>query len=290
METTNLDAQAAGLDRESIGHIIQQLPYDCLHNTRTGFHLETRTPTGTRYSHAYCHTLQCRTCVRIRYQTMLQALLQACCVHHLTYFVTLTLRSSTSAAALLSRYASRFLSEARRTFDGLQYCWMVGVGRRGNPHLHLLVNRDIRRAPHYGTDREWLRRTWCHLTGAHQTKLEAITPGTEHRVINYMLLDMFRSVLSGLPIGRRYSSSRLIKLNPKPVRNPDAPRYERRRGATGALLRQMGLDTDPFQNQTFEVDAQSTSQRGVEPPLCNGCAASGAPAGGRDQLGLQGDV
>ena len=284
MNPTSLNTQLAMLDRESIEQIIQHLPFDCLRNTRSGYHLVTVTPTGQRYLHQYCHTLRCRTCVRLRYLTLLQALLQACQVHHLTHFVTLTLPPSPSAPQLLRRSVGRFLGEARRNFSGLQYCWMVGVGRNRNLHLHLLVDRDIERAPHYGTDREWLRATWHRLTGAHQTKILPITAGTERRVINYMLVNMFGSVLSDLPLRRRYGCSRLIKLNPKPVRLHGVT-YERRRGATGAMLRELGLVRDPIMNETFEIEDRSHQPGGVESPLRDGCAASVAPAGGRDLAG-----
>jgi len=221
---------------------------------------------------------------------MFEALHRAYFLHHLAFFVSLTLPRVSNPAALLQRSAGRFLTEARRTFGPLQYFWVVGVGHSRNPHLHLLVDRDLSRAAHYGSDRAWLRPTWHRLTGGHQTDLQPITLGTERRVINYMLTDMFGSVLSDLPIRHRYGSSRAIHPNPKPtfVRNPDAPRYRRREGSSGSIARELGLEEEPFMNGDFLFDPKAPKVRSlpvpsrVESPLCAGCEAAGAPAGGRD--------
>ena len=280
-----------GLDKKRvIEQMIQNLPYCCRTNTRTGFCYQS----GTRYAHAYCKQLKCRTCAGRLYRKLRDNLTQACCTHGIRYFVTLTLPATVPPirqACTLRRHLRALLHEARRTFTAppsLAYAWVLG-GNAKRLHLHLLINQDLRRALRYGRSTRWLKNTWHHLSGADQIRVQLVKPGTEERIVTYMLKNFFET-LQGCPQlnGRRFGYSRGLSLNPRPKRDGTGPKWTRLSVPTAQISRQFGLEQNPITNGTVDVqDALASSEPGrAEPPLSGSVRQdTTAPAGGRGGSG-----
>lgn len=277
-------------NNKSIEQLIQQLPYCCRTNTLTGFCYCS----GNQYAHAFCKKLTCRTCAHRLLGTLKPGILAAARTHGMAYFVTLTLPASTppiSQSRTLRRALRRLLLEARRSFPGarkLVYCWALG-GNSRYLHLHLLLNRDLRRGTRYGRPIAWLKQTWHSLTGAHQTRCSKIVPGTEARVVDYLLLNFFQTI-QGCPQlqGRRYGYSRGLALTARP-RNPQGTRrWIRLKQPTAQIARQSGVDANPVTNSFLDLtDAIASSQPGrAEPPLERSVPRdTTVPAGGRGGSG-----
>ena len=276
-KTSTLATAQERLDKKSIEQLIQHLRYNCRTNVRSGFHFQASTPSGTSILHARCNQLACRYCCGRRLGTLNDALMAGSFHHNLDYLVTLTLRRKpTDQSAELRAALGRFLNQARRTFPApFIYWWCYGVDQGGRPHVHLLTNHDMKYATRYRKRTEWLKRTWCGLTGAHQANSKPITPGTHQTVITYMLSNLLVGVVKGFG-GRLYSGSRPITAKPKRERDPNAPRYRYVKGPSAAIIRREGLDLNPITNPDFFIDAQASSGSMAMQPL--GRSAATAPA------------
>jgi len=278
-----------GLDnKRRIEHMIQNLTYCCRTNTLTGYCYQS----GTQYAHAYCKQLKCRTCVGRLYRTLRDNLTQACSTHGIRYFITLTLPATVPPirqARTLRQHLRGLLHEARRTFKSppkLAYAWVLG-GNAQRLHLHLLINQDLRRARRYGKSTRWLKQTWHHLSGADQARVQQVKPGTEERVVIYMLKNLLET-LRGCPqlYGRRFGYSRGLRLNSRPKRD-GTRKWTRLAVPTAQISRQFGLEQNPSINSSLDVqDAPASREPGrAESPLSLDAIGGGAPAGGRGGSG-----
>jgi len=285
--------QAQGLDkRRTIDQIIQHLPHNCRLRTTSGFSFSTPTPTGTLYVHAPCNQLTCRCCAHVFYHQVHPALCQAFHDHALRFLVSLTLPGNTPInrqEIILKKSLQRLLQYAKRTFpDRLHYAWVIGTQSNGRIHAHMVVNTDLRRASHYGHRTGWLKSTWHHLTGSHQVKVAEITLGTEPNVVQYLLQNIFETVLAEYVRSRKYGSSRSIKF--RPARPEPTGTWERHRQPTAHYARLHGIDKNPIMNGNVIVNdagASSTPSR-AEAPLDRSAAAGGAtgPAGAAGGVGV----
>lgn len=279
-----------GLDnKRRIEQMIQNLPYCCRTNTRTGFCYQS----GTQYAHCFCKKLTCRTCAGRLYTMLNRNLLDASRTHSLAYFVTLTLPTTVPPirqARTLRRHLRALLHEARRTFivpPKLMYAWVLG-GNAKRLHLHLLINRDLRRAQRYGRSTRWLKNTWHHLAGADQIRVQQVKAGTEDRVVTYMLKN-FLETLQGCPQlnGRRFGYSRGLGLNSRPKKG-NSQKWTRVAVPTAQIAIRYGLETNPITNGTVDVqDAPASFEPGrAEPPLDRSVLQdTTVPAGGRGGAG-----
>lgn len=277
----------------NIEQLIHRAPHDCRWRTTSGYSFSKPTPTGTRYVHASCNQLRCRSCASQFYHDVHPRLCQAFHDHSLQFLVSLTLPGDVppeSQESILKDGLRRLLLYARRTFSGsLHYAWVIGAHNGGALHIHMVVNLDIRRASQRGRRQEWLRRTWHHLTGAFQVSCKPITPGSEAQVVQYLLENLFEAALHRCVKGRRYGSSRSIRLrSPRRSQDPDGT-WTRHRHPTAFYARLYNTDSQPILNAVVDVNdalASSTPRPG-SPPL-HRAAAGGAsvPAGGRAGVGV----
>ena len=260
--TTPLDAAAKGLDINSIDQIRQHLPYNCRYNTRTGYHFVARLPNGTTHVlHARCNQFLCQNCAPRLIGTMLDTLTTAARRYRLAYLITLTIPSNHSIQYQAKTFPialARFLHEARRTFPKLIYFWCYGIGNNESLHVHMITNQDLRRSTHYHRSIAWLRTTWHHLTGAQQSKLKAITEGSERHIVRYLLVNLMNVVIKLVPVPRRYGGSRCIKVRPKPAPDPDRQIYQYKRGPSALVAHHSGNVLNPITNQDFHIDASAS--------------------------------
>ncbi len=296
-KSTTTWGQAPRLDSlKTIGQLIQHLPFNCRFNTHTGKSFHTTTPQGTTHVHALCHQLRCRTCAHLRYHELHRALRQGCHDQALNFYCTLTLQGGMQLEQqdlIIKRALGRLLQEARRTFKGqsLIYAWALGIGAGNNLHVNMLLNKDIRRGTRYRKRIEFLKSTWFRLTGAHQVRLQPIRPDDHAFVIQYILVDMFRTVLAVPHLKRRCGASRTIKLREPSIKDPnDTRRWVRSNLPTAHYARVHGIEADPIMNGTFLVNdapASSTPSR-AESPLHTSDAAGGTrvPAGDGGGVGV----
>ena len=294
MNTTTNRAwgEARGLDRNTIEQIIQHLPFNCRFRTTSGFSFSTPTPTGTLYVHAPCNQLTCKGCAKQFYHQVHPALCQAIHDHALRFFVSLTLPGRTppdKQESLLKESLQRLLQYAKRTFPApLHYAWVIGTGSEGHLHVHMLTNINLCRASRYGSRTAWLKSTWHRLSGAHQVKLIAITPGSEQNVVQYLLKNLFETVAAGRVRGRKYGSSRTIKFRPA-KQKPDAT-WTRHRCTTAYHARSNRIDEHPVMNGEVLVPGTSVPDHPAraEAPLCPSGAAGDtrAPAGAAGGAGV----
>jgi hypothetical protein len=267
-DTDNLEAQ--GLDSlNTIEQIIQHLPYNCLLNTRTGFSFRTTSAEGTTtHIHAPCGKLTCRYCAHRFYHQAHPALCQAFHDLGLQFHVTLTLPGTVTAdqqEPILKQAIQRLVQDVRRSFKTtLHFFWVIGTHASGSLHAHMLLNIDIRRGSRYGRRTAWLKDTWYRLTGGYQVKSKEIVPGTEERVVQYLLLNLFQTVVRERVAGRRYGSSRSIRLRRREKRSADsAVKYVRQRQPTGMIARNRGLDPYPVMNGKYVVAGKNNDEVGT---------------------------
>lgn len=276
---TNNMGQAQGLDLHiGVEQCIHNLPHDCRWRTTSGFSFSTPTAAGEKYIHAPCNMLTCRSCAKRFYHQVHPALLHAFHDPGLRFHVSLTLPGNIpleEQESILKDSLRRLLQHAKRTFDNpLHYAWVIGTHRNGHPHVHMLVNRDLRRASRRGRRIPWLKSVWFSMTHGHQVKAVEIKPGTEANVVQYILQNLFETVLRGQVTGRKYGCSRSIKLRPA-RRHPDPGKWTRNKHPTAYYARLAG-QTDLFMNREVIV--------------LNDTAVSSAPGRGEAPLERRGAV
>jgi hypothetical protein len=110
----------------------------------------------------------------------------------------------------------------------------------------------------------WLKDTWFRLTGSHQVKVQSIVPGSEPNVVQYLLQNLFETVVRERVTGRRFGSSRSIRLRRRDKRNPDsAEKYVRVGKPTGMIARDRGLDPYPVINGKYVVAGKNNDEVGT---------------------------
>jgi hypothetical protein len=297
--------------------LLQQLPRDCLKNTLAGSSYIGHDERGnTVIRHCSCKQLNCRTCAATR----LRELYDALSAHAFTHFLVLTLPGDiqhNDCERKLKQALPRFFQEANRIPGSkrLSYFWCLGIDLRPNARLHvnILLNTDFRSATRYGNPiRNWAKKTWHRLTGAHQISLQSIVPGTLGGVVNYILTDMLKTVIKRPSIKRRLGSSSGIKLRRKRKRVGDGSTWGRLPHTTAVCATALGINHNMSGNGTVTLsadkhldalaeltrthngDAQQSpkSPHRGEPSLEFRAAAGGhgLPADGRAGVGTQEEV
>lgn len=288
-----MEQAISGLDSyKDIDQIIQHLPYNCLFNTRTGFSFRTTSADGTTtHLHAPCGKLTCRYCAHRFYHQAHPALCQAFHDLGLQFYMTLTLPRTVTRDQqdlILKQAIQRLVQDVRRSFKTtLHFFWVIGTHASGSLHAHMLLNTDIRRGSRYGRRIAWLKGTWHRLTGSHQVEVQSIVPGSEPNVVQYLLTNLFETVVRESVRSRRWGSSRSIRLRRRDKRSADSTaKYVRVGKPTGMIARDRGLDPYPVINGKYVVAGKNNDEVGTtsfepgraEPPLCRSEAT--VPAGG----------
>ena len=242
-----------GLDSpNTIEQLLHNLPANCTQETRFGSSFTTQGPHGTTYRHAPCRRLNCQYCGRTFFNRAHDSLRDACLNLGLDYFITLTLPKDIPLAKFKAALRKILLYSPRSFERPIHYAWVLGTTEPHQHHIHLLINRDLRRATKHKKRIPWLKHHWHHLTGAQQVDVSQIAPETHFKVIRYMLCNLFETVLQNITQTRRYGSSRAIKFQPRYPRNPEDPRvWKRNCRPSGFHAKRLGVDQAPICNPEF---------------------------------------
>lgn len=204
------------LDISSIEQMCKRLPRDCWANAATGASLKGTHPDGkVTYVHAYCKTLTCRTCAGRVCSTLIDQLVGAISAHQLTHCVTLTLPGDVAPDnqdLKLKKSLRKLMRAAKRAFGDISYVWVLGCHRNGPLHLHMLINRDLRKGMDNGKLINWLKIKWHNLTGAHQVRSFSFPLTDASKLARYMVVkNLLDGILTRPELKRRRGCTRNIK-------------------------------------------------------------------------------